>query len=436
MDATSGGTHVRGDWVRELRPDPKLPTDTVCTRETVEKAAAQVGMPPVEWAIQHGREMAARVVDEMPVLGSGDSAVQAMRLGTESAAIRTLVSIDQGHVAEGGATREVVEQMREYVHRRIPLPSVWAAIRVGHSWFADYYMAACRDLVPNDEQPEQLELISRVLFDFVNPFSTGVGDAYSEEYQRWVTSANAARDEAVRALLDGEEIDLRKASHTLGYEIEHRHHVGLEFWLDEPDPHDTTALQNLATQVLGRLGASQTLLMPVGQSELWAWGASAARFEVDSNVVDNLRTAGVGVALGRVLHGLDGFRASHDQAQEAARVGQLSCPTGGTTVTYDDVSLTALLTRDPDRARDFMKDELGNLGADDAHTADLRDTLLAYFASKRSPQATASRLFVARNTVVYRLKRAEELLGRPIEQREVELWTALLLRRIYGPSHA
>ncbi|MFE4002073.1 PucR family transcriptional regulator [Nocardioides sp. YIM B13467] len=427
---------MQGHWVRELRPDPNRPYDTVCSRETIEKAAAQVGTGPVEWAIQVGREMAIRVVDEMSVLGTGESAIHSMRLGTESSTIRTLVCIDAGQVAEQGATPEVVEQMRDYVHRRIPLPAVWAAIRDGHSWLADYYMAACRDLVPPDEQAVQFELISRVLFDFVNPFANGVGDAYTEEYERWVSSANAARDEAVRAVLDGDEVDLRKSSRLLSYEIEHRYHLALVMWVRDPDPHDTTALQTLGHQVMDRIDASQNVLIPVGQSEVWAWAGSATRLIDLNEIVESLGVPGLGVAVGRVGHGADGFRASHRQAQEAARVMRIRDGDLGEAVAFDDVSLVALLTRDPINARAFMHDELAGLIADEAHVADLRETVLAYFECKRSPQSTAARLFVARNTVVYRLKRAEELLGRPIDHREAELWTALLLARVYGPDTA
>jgi DNA-binding PucR family transcriptional regulator len=66
--------------------------------------------------------------------------------------------------------------------------------------------------------------------------------------------------------------------------------------------------------------------------------------------------------------------------------------------------------------------------------SDLRATLLAYLEEQNSPHAAAQRLHVSRNTVSYRVKRAEELLGLEWRQRRYELQTALLLARDLGEA--
>lgn len=424
MDVTKGKC-VMGSWVRQLKPDPGRDIESALYPEHRKSAVDQVGEEPVRWATQVAYDMASRISGEMPGFGGGEGAIRTMQKGTESAAVHTLLSIDAGYIVGDVTTPEVAEQMREYVHRRVPLPAIWEAIRSGHAEFADIYMAACRELVPPEQQPAQLELISRILFQFVNPFTSGVGDAYTEQYEHWIASANAARDEMVRRVLSGDETDPDVAREKLNYTLEHRHHVALVLWQPEPDPHETTALQQTATELLGELGVRKTLLMAVGQTEVWAWGSSPAALADDAVAkltVDNPRVA---ATAGRVGTGLEGFRSSHQEALRAATAIR-RCPRAlGRLHPYDDVSLIALLSSDGDWSTDFVQHELGALWGDENYLRELRETLLAYFECKRSPQAAAARLYVARNTVLYRLRRAEELLGHAIDARELELWAAL-----------
>lgn len=65
-------------------------------------------------------------------------------------------------------------------------------------------------------------------------------------------------------------------------------------------------------------------------------------------------------------------------------------------------------------------------------TRELRLTLSAYLESGQSLLRAAERRNVHRNTVVYRLKRVEELLDRPLKQNDVEVRCALLLAETLG----
>jgi DNA-binding PucR family transcriptional regulator len=77
---------------------------------------------------------------------------------------------------------------------------------------------------------------------------------------------------------------------------------------------------------------------------------------------------------------------------------------------------------------------LGELDGPGAGLRDSRETLLAYLDEERSVNAVAKQLHVARNTVSYRVKRAEALLGRSIADRQLELHVALLLERAIGSA--
>ncbi len=92
-----------------------------------------------------------------------------------------------------------------------------------------------------------------------------------------------------------------------------------------------------------------------------------------------------------------------------------------------------LATADDEQARWYAEDVLGKLLADDERTKELRETLRVYLACERSPQTAAERLHIGRNTVTYRVHRAEDLLGHPIGD-PMELRLALEIARTQGPQ--
>jgi DNA-binding PucR family transcriptional regulator len=102
-------------------------------------------------------------------------------------------------------------------------------------------------------------------------------------------------------------------------------------------------------------------------------------------------------------------------------------------VRFAAAELLALLTEDAGRASRFLARELGGLAATDPATWELRRTVRVYLDS-HSPQTAACRLFVARNTVNYRLRRDEQLRGRPLTERQLELGVALMLAEAIQPD--
>ena len=134
------------------------------------------------------------------------------------------------------------------------------------------------------------------------------------------------------------------------------------------------------------------------------------------------------VALGDPGEGIDGFRTSHVQALEARRVARLGDLPGP--VHYADVALAGLLTKDLDQARAFATRELGDLAGADATAERLAGTVLTVLESQGSPRRAAQLLGVHENTVAKRLRAAERLLGRGIDERPSELLAALVIRRL------
>jgi len=118
---------------------------------------------------------------------------------------------------------------------------------------------------------------------------------------------------------------------------------------------------------------------------------------------------------------------SHDEALVTRRVVELRSLRPGTVVGYRAADLTALLTADPVEAVRFTEAELGQLLEDTDDAARLRATIRVYLEENLSAARAARRLGIHRNTVVYRVKQTERLLGHPIDRRRLQLEVALRL---------
>jgi DNA-binding PucR family transcriptional regulator len=78
-----------------------------------------------------------------------------------------------------------------------------------------------------------------------------------------------------------------------------------------------------------------------------------------------------------------------------------------------------------DLLRGWVRSTLAGLAADDEHHARLREALLVFLQTGGSYKATAERLVLHKNTVQYRIRRAEESLGRPVGDRRHDVELAL-----------
>lgn len=89
---------------------------------------------------------------------------------------------------------------------------------------------------------------------------------------------------------------------------------------------------------------------------------------------------------------------------------------------------------DIDDIRAWVWSVLGSLAIDDEHCARLRETLQIFLATGCSHTATASRQILHKNTVQYRIRKAEEAMGRPVHERRADLEVALLACQYLGSS--
>jgi len=242
-----------------------------------------------------------------------------------------------------------------------------------------------------------------------------------------VRSAAAVKWETIRALLAGEVTDHQQAAARLSYRLE-GHHRAFVLWIENDAAGDSggAMVESAAAELTDRLGATNRLLVPGGPSLVYGWIGSDAEMTLSEDVNLPGTAEGTRVAFGTDATGVDGFRKSHREAMDARRVARHSGSTASVVI-YPEVSLASLASVDPDLARTFVIDELGALAGADAATRQLRETTLTYLENLASPLRTAQALDVHANTIYNRIRKAEELLGRPVDQRLTETLVALRL---------
>ena len=120
------------------------------------------------------------------------------------------------------------------------------------------------------------------------------------------------------------------------------------------------------------------------------------------------------IAIGEPAAEVAGFRTSHEEALRARQVAEIGAQRAQQLFLHAQVALAGLLIDRRDAVRMWVQRTLGQLARDDQSIARLRKTLRVLLEANGSYLEAASRMHVHKNTVLYRVRKAEELLGRPV----------------------
>ncbi|NIL81674.1 PucR family transcriptional regulator [Rhodococcoides kroppenstedtii] len=296
------------------------------------------------------------------------------------------------------------ELARTVARRGLPLKVLMQIYRAGQTVLVRHVaeVAAERVQDPNLVPGIQIRLLERAS-RWISVSLEILTDTYAEQRERDLRGDVARRVETVRDLLSGElddaEVASRRLSHPIGTE-----HVAFVLWTDGTEPVDLDAV---ARRIVPP-DAGGLLTTPAGSRALWGWASGRS-----PEVLDAPSSPGsVRLAVGEPGAGTDGFRRSHLDAVAAQSVSET---TGANpTVRYRDVEITYLLRGHRRAADEFAARHLAGIDGDDPVALRVRRTLSAYLRHDRSLDAAARELGVHRNTVRYRVQRAESLLGRPV----------------------
>ncbi|MDT7751465.1 MAG: hypothetical protein QOD96_5127 [Pseudonocardiales bacterium] len=290
-----------------------------------------------------------------------------------------------------------------------------------------------------DELVSETAEVSGLVRSYIDLVCRGLSAEYEAERERWRQQEESARVGLVAALLRGTTTDLAEAEAGLGYRLGQRHLAAIVWFAGRGDSgEELLRIKNAATE-LARLAQcrSRPLVVARDHTTLWVWLPLAGQTRVDVAAIPELLPAApspVRVALGEPANGFDGFIASHRQASAAYEVGLAASDDVGAVFPYREVSSLAFLCADIPRARAWVAETLGQLASEGRREEELRRTLRIYSTANCSATATARLMNCHKNTIQYRIRSAERLLGRRVEDGSLDLGLALLACRWLGEA--
>jgi DNA-binding PucR family transcriptional regulator len=372
------------------------------------------------------------ILREIPELRD-DQAVLALLTSSVHSNVGTCLQIMQHQIDLSAvhAPAASLEYARRRAQRGTPLPALLRAYRLGHTCFSDWLLVELARQAADAPMLTAATLgMSKIVAGYVDQTSEEIVAAYTHERENWLRNRSAARAARIRDLLSGQRINVSATEATLGYRLR-QYHVGVVCWTGEATAavDDITRLEHAIGNVAGKAaGSGDPLFLPRDESSAWAWLPLGIRDTFDAA---GASTAGadpdIYFAFGDAAKGTAGFRLTHQQAIAAQAVALAAGSSSGSgslrAVAFGEVAPVAMMLGSADLLRAWVLSTLGGLATDDEHHARLRDTLLVFLQLGGSYKATAERLTVHKNTVQYRLRRAEESLGRPVgeNQHDVEL---------------
>ncbi|MGX7677534.1 PucR family transcriptional regulator [Jatrophihabitans sp. DSM 45814] len=370
------------------------------------------------------------LTDAIPEL-RGDDVIERLLDASVEENISTLLHVFEHGIAitDVGPPVAATEYGRRLAQRGVPIIALIRAYRIGHGRFLSRCVEElAKRSIDVDLMTEVILRLVEVSFRYIDQITEQLVVTYQAERDRWLLARNAGRAARVRAVLAGEEIDPTDVESALGYRLL-QHHLGAVVWVtgDAQGAESLVMLERLATTAARALGGDgRELFVPRDETVAWIWiplgiggvsrvdATSVAAFEGD---------ASARIAFGEPGYGVEGFRQSHLQAVSTQTLALAARP-GVRVTAFADVGTVALLCSDLPAARSWIWATLADLAIDDEPHERLRETLLLYL-STGSYRETAAQLTMHKNSVHYRLGKAREALGAPIDKHHADLELAL-----------
>jgi DNA-binding PucR family transcriptional regulator len=376
------------------------------------------------------------IIREIPELND-DKPVLDLLASSVRSNIETCLQIMQHEIdlVTVQAPAAAVEYARRLAQRGTPLTALLRAYRLGHTRFADRLLTELAAQADDAAMITAATLgMSKIVAGYIDQTSEQMVAAYTRERENWLRQSSAARAARIRDLLSGERVDVSAAEATLGYRLR-QYHVGLVCWTGDGGGADQiTRLERAVRRVAGQSASSgDPVFLPRDESSAWAWLPLGIRDTFDSAAAS---TAGldtdIHVAFGDAAKGTTGFRLTHQQALAAQAVMLVPRSPARRAVTFAEVAPVAMMLTSRELVRAWVFSTLAGLATDDDYHARLRDTLLVFLQSGGSYKATAQRLTLHKNTVQYRIRKAQESLGRPVGGNRQNVELALLASHWLG----
>ena len=288
-----------------------------------------------------------------------------------------------------------------------------------------------RDLGAAETTAAMTESVEKIM-RYADVVLTQVAEEFAEQEARLRRTGEQIRQQVIRDVVTGSgPVQTAELLTTLGYDVSGAHLAVEVIGLSLGSAQAVLRQLRLAGSSVHHLAMSRR----VDHLTVWLYQPRSWREESVAAVAELLRSTGHTALLSRPAIGVDGLRETFREIREMESLGGLGGLLAPCVVSYADVQLDLLLLKDPDAAKRFVSDTLGELADDTATAGRLRETLLASFVSGSHVQA-AEMLGLHEHTVRNRLQRAERILGESAARRRVELQTALRVHTILNPARS
>lgn len=389
-------------------------------------------------------EMYAYLAEQLPE-ARADPGIAGLTLASCASNVEAMISMVRHNIPASATEAPVaaLEHARRMAARGGSVDSTLRFYRLGHAFFWASWSAELTETIPDRERLViALQQTAAFFFHYIDIVSARVGAEHVAERERLLRRAAVVRADIVRTVLAGESVEAGQAERALGHTLD-GNHMAFVCW----SRGDSAELERVALAVAELLGTGRPLLVADGPHLLGGWVHAEGPSDHSSAAVEPLvgtktfdligkaaraASGDVHVAVGSPGLGLAGFRESRLQADRARRIAELTGRRAPSLTAYPDVALVDLLSRDLPAARSFVAAQLGALTARGATPDRAREALLVVLAHQGGLAAAAHILGVHRNTVLHRVRRAEELRGRPTTEQPSELHVALVLAEVLG----
>jgi hypothetical protein len=332
---------------------------------------------------------------------------------------------------------EAADLLQSTIQHGIPLISLLDAYRSAQGIAVDWWREKLDNTAPPRTAALAAKSLSHLIVGYIDAAAAQIRSSYQSERLLHEDSMEGRRTHIVRKLLAGEPLDPMAAARTLDHPLAGNHVAAVVWRTDEDAPDNVLDLtvEDLAATLKG-----VRTLTSSARHRVYVWLSATGR--LDPKPLQGYCTRpGVHVAISGVQSGIEGFVQAHLDAVQTAGVvrNQTSPPpSGGAVAVYEDFELVTLVSRTPEARDRLVRRVLGPLAADTAEAQRARETLQAYLDAGSSPSRAARRLYVHRNTVIYRLAAAERLIGSNVAgdletSRRLEIELALRIVAQLGP---
>ncbi|HRD10761.1 MAG TPA: helix-turn-helix domain-containing protein [Mycobacterium sp.] len=383
------------------------------------------------------------LLDEVAELG-GDSPMADLLRDTVEGNIETVFSAIRHEIPLQHFKPPTValEHARRLAQRGVSVNALVRAYRLGHQ----VVLSAAREEIRASDLDLQTGLdvdsqIAEVTFTYIDWISQQVIVTYQEEHDRWLENRNNIRSLRVHEILKDSDLDADAAGASIRYRLNSTH-LAIILWYDRVAKGDElVAMEKFIRDFASWVGIrNNPLFIPVDRQTGWGWIPLEPGRDLDA--IDRLRAFAKTspnapcIAAGDSQPGVDGFRRSHRQAQDARDIVWALGPNASRVVAISDpgVGMVALLGARVDAAADWVAKVLGPLASRTDNDERLRTTLRVFLRTGSSFKAAAEELNLHANSVKYRVSRAIERRGRPIADDRLDVEVALLLCHWYGPA--